>query len=98
MHRKNSGDKGDNAGDPDLKDAWALPSASSIDVDEEETVPAVSDEEPLTDLEKLLAEEAGGFNALDLEVIKDRKLTQEDIDAAVLKTLELRVVGAGGST
>lgn len=77
VHRKNSGDKGDNAGDPDLKEAWALPSASPIDLDEEETVPAVSDEEPLTGLEKLLAEEAGGFNALDLEVIKDRKLTQE---------------------
>lgn len=77
VHRKNSNDKGKNAGDPDLKSAWPSPPASEIDLNGVDSVPAVSDEEPLSALEKLLAEEAGGFKALNLEVIKDRKLTQE---------------------
>lgn len=77
VHRKNSGAKGQNAGDSDLKKAWALASSSSIDLDDEELISANSDEEPLSGLEKLLAEDAGGFNALGLEVIKDRKQTQE---------------------
>ena len=77
VHRKNSGDKGVNAGDPDLKDAWGRPPTSPHDLDDDALVPATSDDEPLSDLDKLLAEEAGGFNALNLEVVKDPKLTQQ---------------------
>lgn len=76
VHRKNSGDKGQNADDPDLKEAWAHPRAKTLDLNDDFVVPATSDSEPLSELEKLLAEEAGGFNALNLEVIKDPKLTQ----------------------
>lgn len=77
VHRKNSGDKGENAGDPNLKDAWPRSPSSPHDLDEDAQVPATSGEDPLSDLAKLLAEEAGGFNALKLEVIKDPKLTQQ---------------------
>lgn len=77
VHRKNSGDKGENAEDPDLKEAWAKPGARSLDLDDDAVVPATSDSDPVSELEKLLAEESGGFNALNLEVVKDPKLTQK---------------------
>lgn len=77
VERKNNGEKGQNAGDPDLKDAWNRPPASPLDLDDEMEIPATSDEEPLSDLEKLIAEEAGGFKPQYLEVIKEPKLVQE---------------------
>lgn len=77
VHRKNSGDKGENAGDADLKEGWAVPGATSLDLNDDAVVPATSDSDPLSELEKLLAEESGSFNALNLEVVKDPKLTQK---------------------
>lgn len=78
VHRKNSGDKGENAGDADLKEGWAVPGATSLDLnDDDDVVPATSDSDPLSELEKLLTEESGSFNALNLEVVKDPKLTQK---------------------
>lgn len=77
VHRKNSGDKGENAGDPNLKEAWGHPRAKSLNLDEDAIVPTTSDNDPLSELETLLAEESGGFNALNLEIIKDPKLTQK---------------------
>lgn len=77
VHRKNSADKGENAGDADLKEGWAVPGTKSLDLNDDAVVPATSDSDPLSELEKLLVEETGGFNALNLEVIKDPKLTQK---------------------
>lgn len=75
--RKNSGKQGPNAGDPDLKDAWTRASTSPLDLDDEEDVAAVSDEEPLSDFDKLIAEEAGGFKPPNLEIVHEPKLVQE---------------------
>jgi hypothetical protein len=85
VHRKNSGDKGLNSGDPDLKDAWPHTPATSLNLDDDEVIPVGSDTEPISELEKLLAEEAGGFNPLHLEVIKDPKLTQEYRNSMTLR-------------
>jgi hypothetical protein len=76
VHRKNSGDKGENAEDSNLREAWAQARAKSLNLNVDAVVPATSDNDPLSELGKLLAEETGGFNALNLEIIKDPKLTQ----------------------
>lgn len=77
IHRKNNADQGENADDPTLENAWGTPPPSSVDLHADQHVPAVSDAEPLSGLEKLCAEASSGFNALDLEVIKDPKVTQK---------------------
>lgn len=77
VHRKNSGDKGENAADSDLKQAWGHRGTKSLELNDDAVVPATSDSDPLTELEKLLTEETGGFNALNLEIVKDPKLTQK---------------------
>lgn len=77
-HRKNSGGKGQNASDPNLKEiAWPAPASGGKELNGSEDAPLNSGEDPLLDLEKFCMEEAGGFSAIGLIVEDDPKLTQQ---------------------
>lgn len=74
--RKNDGRKGANANSPELEDAWPSPGKRPSGVDDSDYLPLHSGDDPLTSLEALCLEAAGGFEAVDLEVVKDPKLLQ----------------------
>lgn len=78
IHRKNDATRGENADADDLKELiWSPPGPIPIEPEAGAPLPTHSDEDPLNSLEALCIEEAGGFLAEGLELIKDPKLTQE---------------------
>lgn len=77
-HRKNDATRGENSDADGLKEIiWSPPGSNPIEPETEAQLPTHSDEDPLNSLDALCIEEAGGFLAEGLQLIKDPKLTQE---------------------
>ena len=76
IDRKNNNAKGENAGDPDLKEGWSgAPSAPVEPI--EPFQPIDSDLEPSRDLEALCLDVAGDFEAQDLDIEEREKVVQK---------------------
>jgi hypothetical protein len=75
IERKNDGQKGSNAGSPDLIDAWNVKPKEPVESEDPSKVTSAG--EPVDFLEQLCLEASGDFEAEGLRVIKDPKLVQQ---------------------
>jgi hypothetical protein len=78
IHRKNDSTKGKNSEEDGLREArWPTRGGESKEPDDGDEIPTHSEDDPLNSLDKICIEEAGGFTATGLKIVKKPKLTQE---------------------